>query len=366
MVSKILVLGDSILWGQGLHEPNKLANRLAGLIADKSGGPEPTIVRFAHSGATVWETNHTGPFDALDPTPPPLLPAPVGVTDDAIRSGTMPAPSADIRDNVGEVPRTAPFTLAQLLSAKDALGADSPDLIFVHGGINDVGILNIIFPQKDVHCLQQRTASFSGYMANLLTRIHALFPSAKIIVGGYYPIVSRETNFDKLFSFHRGLIAQVAHSLDVWHGFGFDCFEDAVRDAMTGIAGDLHLGPVATAEEHLVRLSRAFSDTIHQVLQSDIAAFNAQAGGHLAHLAIPVFGPENSIFAPKSFLWEVSLLLEPEDEVVQQRESECRSAHDNLLELFVCRRASLGHPNLQGEQAYIDAAIVAATELGVI
>src|SRR5438477_7556820 len=117
----LLVLGDSILWGQGLAEGHKISERVAARFRTPARDVRRT--RFAHSGACVWDANHTGWLDALDPTPPPLPPAPVGITEDQIRAvARLPDPSPAARDLTGEIPAQAPFTLAQAVAAKDALG----------------------------------------------------------------------------------------------------------------------------------------------------------------------------------------------------------------------------------------------------
>jgi hypothetical protein len=68
----MIVLGDSILWGQGLQEPDKMytqvRNRLAGYLAPWMFLPDPSLVDlhvYAHSGARI--VPRTG-----DPPDPPV------------------------------------------------------------------------------------------------------------------------------------------------------------------------------------------------------------------------------------------------------------------------------------------------------
>jgi hypothetical protein len=364
----LVVLGDSIQWGQGLVERDKISGLVA--TALMSTTRDVQAVRFAHSGAEVWDANHSGWLDLLDPTPPPLPPAPADLTLEQMRAAvSRPAATAAERDATGEVPTSTPFSLAQIVAASDSLSAKA-DVVLVNGGINDVRVPNIIFPQKNVDSLLARTESFRGYMKKVLDTIGTCFPDAKIVVTGYYPIVSEQTDFARLLAFHHALVSQTPLGAQVWPAFGFDGFEDAVADAMTGIASvaglaaarrDL-LGAVGTVEQHLTRLSKVFCDTIHEVLAADIDAFNG-AGAQRAQLAIPAFAPENAIYAPESYLWAVDSLLAPGDEVVAQRRREC--ACTSPVEKFVCDRASTGHPNQAGALAYKAAVLDALSQLGV-
>src|SRR6185503_10310851 len=51
--SRVVVLGDSILWGQGLLEGDKIHSRVANLFEDCLGSRPSEITSLAHSGATI-------------------------------------------------------------------------------------------------------------------------------------------------------------------------------------------------------------------------------------------------------------------------------------------------------------------------
>ena len=53
MTVRVLALGDSIMWGQGLKEKDKFTALVAAEIARKRA-TDVDVVRYAHSGATVW------------------------------------------------------------------------------------------------------------------------------------------------------------------------------------------------------------------------------------------------------------------------------------------------------------------------
>jgi hypothetical protein len=64
-VAQWLVLGDSILWGQGLDESQKGTRLAAGV------SPFPVdICRYAHGGADIRDDDQSGLAAAINPEPP--------------------------------------------------------------------------------------------------------------------------------------------------------------------------------------------------------------------------------------------------------------------------------------------------------
>jgi lysophospholipase L1-like esterase len=155
---RILTLGDSVTWGQGLLEPQKLDFLVQqALTHDHPEGVE--LERCAHSGAVIGANGASG-------TPQP-----------------------------GEVPVDRPTVIEQ----SDAY-ANSPatiDLVLLNGGINDVGVETILNPAALIPSLSRRISSacYDG-MLQLLKNISAKFskPTCGILVIGYYPILSADSD----------------------------------------------------------------------------------------------------------------------------------------------------------------------------
>src|ERR1700743_2929017 len=103
--SRIVTLGDSVSWGQGLLPQHKFANLVAATFGASTSGNN---FMMAHSGAIIGATK-PGTTTSTNPE--------------------IPAPSPMIIDQVSQV--QAPETA---------------DLVLVMGGINDVNITTIFDP----------------------------------------------------------------------------------------------------------------------------------------------------------------------------------------------------------------------------
>src|SRR2546423_4740623 len=108
---RIVVLGDSVPWGQGL-EP---AEKFYSLVQAAIPGAESTLI--AHSGATIG----------------------VGV----------PPTEAQVD---GEVPTAYPTIMQQVEAFNDA--PEAVDLVLVNGGVNDINFFLILHPLTDNADLQ--------------------------------------------------------------------------------------------------------------------------------------------------------------------------------------------------------------------
>ena len=107
----MVVLGDSVMWGQGLLEEHKFHTQLKHHLAALT---QMEVIEhvYAHSGATIW------PKESAD--------------------GNTPL--------WGEVPVAFPSITAQLVRAKRETNTLRTVLVLVNGGINDVELVNIVHP----------------------------------------------------------------------------------------------------------------------------------------------------------------------------------------------------------------------------
>src|SRR5215472_2130187 len=149
-MSTLLVLGDSVVWGQGLAEEHKTAVLLA-----------------RHLGASVNMLAHSG--------------AKIGIRDSY--SVTMPS---------GEVPCFFPTILQQVQSF--AGDADGVRWVLMNGGINDVEIQRVFNAMVPMYELELHTRNYCGRdLLTLLRQVIRRFKRAQILVLGYYPGLSHES-----------------------------------------------------------------------------------------------------------------------------------------------------------------------------
>jgi lysophospholipase L1-like esterase len=102
---RIVTLGDSVTWGQGLPEAQKFDSMVRDALGHRFPGGV-SLQRFAHSGAVIAANPVTGN-------------------------------SAN-----GEVPVSRPTIVEQCDGFSDS--PDTVDLVLVNGGINDVGVTKIL------------------------------------------------------------------------------------------------------------------------------------------------------------------------------------------------------------------------------
>ncbi len=156
MAYRIVVLGDSVTWGQGLLDADKMHRLVAARI------PQAEIASvLAHSGAII------------------------GVCG---RQTRLPAD--------GEVPTAYPSILQQCDGFHD--DPASVDLVIVNGGINDLDVRYILNPMTETADLRDaiERCCFCD-MRELLRHIVAKFskPTARVVVTSYYPVLSEQSRF---------------------------------------------------------------------------------------------------------------------------------------------------------------------------
>jgi hypothetical protein len=149
-MSALLVMGDSVVWGQGLAEPHKTASILA-----------------RHLGAEMKMLAHAG--------------AKIGICD----SYTVSMPS-------GEVPCFFPTILQQLQN----FAGDPAEVkwVLINGGINDVEVQRVFNPMVPQVELELHTRNYCGRdLITLLLQVAGRFTNAVVLVLGYYPALSHQS-----------------------------------------------------------------------------------------------------------------------------------------------------------------------------
>ena len=322
----LLVLGDSIAWGQGLREEHK-AWYLVKSWLESNGGREVRERVEAHSGAVIGSVGDS----AGNPVPPQNgevnrgLPSVNDQIDNALRSYTDPA---------------------------------AVDLVLVDGCINDLDarrLLNAVNTPAVIHEAAQTKCG--PPMEALLSRITKTFPSAHVIVTGYYPLLTERTESDL---FMRALARRF--------------YTGAVR------MNDKEL------RARLIEISRQWYIGSNQMLAIAAGRVDEQLaarGSRQRVLFAEVgFQPDHSFAAPQSRLWGFDastirkllviltlgrVTLKTNDEQRNQRDSSCKETFKppagetkeqkevRRNRIMLCRLAAIGHPNRKGAQMYADA-----------
>lgn len=329
---ELLVLGDSIMWGQGLKEHQKFSFQVAQWLGDKLPGVAVHRHVFAHSGARIERDDVE---DAKQPTHgevPNNFPS-IFAQLDAARSATFSHPK-----HAG----------APAISVHPTTNAASVALVLVDGGINDFGTKTILTldPSKDGEWVRETTRDVCVARMNaLLPEVAAAFPNAKIVITNYFQIVSKRSNMVYVWELLRmwnivggainwgseDLRAKLSEQSLAFHEESTAGFRKAVRDVTSQVvatAKPVPVGSVATSVESIL-----------------------QRPSRVALAEIP-FGPDHAYGAPETLLFYVN---EP-DPAASVRKPKCVDQVPNAsLELPNCLLAATGHPNVNGAKVYASA-----------
>jgi LGFP repeat len=286
-------LGTSIVWGQGLMGPNKFITEVASWLRGELPSTIVHVHTFAHSGAAI--------------VAPRATKEPLGIG--------------------GEVPVAFPLLSEQLNAAARVLGerrstrADA-QLVLVDGGINDVSVFNIVNPKLTPADISKLTAERCiAPMRGFLEDVLKTFPTALVVLVGYYPIFTEHTTDENLsVALRKGYRIHANKSL----------------------------------REQECALSRAWADSSNAGFERVAAELN-NASQEPRVLFVPVaLGPDQGLMAGDGSLLFGPLDTDPAAE--ERREQATRAGSSAPPEALV---ADVGHPNQRGERMYADAIIEA-------
>jgi lysophospholipase L1-like esterase len=332
----MLVLGDSIMWGQGLREEEKFSSRVKCWLQERTNREVKVHVE-AHSGAVIS-------------------------AESAARLGFTAAN--------GEVNLPTPTVNEQLDHAIQFYREDrsSPALILLNGCINDVGVKSLLAASTPLDDLRARARKSCGEgMYGLLQRVRKSFSQSHVLVTSYYPIASLQTDDN---AFLRLLVKKLNNQRP-----------EARR--MTD----------KEMRARLIAISDEWYRTSTASLMEAVAKTNAEAAPESSPPKVTFveiqFGPEHVFAAPDTLLWNfmfastnltgftrLIVLLsfgtaayKTNDHVRQSRIKSCeqtfkkpkgikedkdqKNARQDLF--LICRYASLGHPNQMGALIYTEA-----------
>jgi hypothetical protein len=336
----MLVLGDSIMWGQGLKPEQKFSWRIKCWLQEKTRREVQTHVE-AHSGAHL--------------------------------EGVSTAPR--FRSNDGEVNLPYPTINEQLDNAVGFYGhtRSKVDLVLVDGCINDVDISNLLNAGASPEWLRERITSTCGAgMHKLLQRITESFPKAQVVVTGYYRIVSNNTADN---AFIRLLVKKLNSGRREVERMSYQ----EMRERLMALSELWYKVSTASISESVRRVNAELSE---QGLPERVNFVEIE------------FWPEHSFSASNTLLWNfmfgstnlsgfrkiiVAITLgtaayKPNDDVRDSRVKSCNETfkapkvgknskdvketddekRDRKNRLLICRYASLGHPNQMGALIYAE------------
>jgi hypothetical protein len=352
-----LTVGDSLMWGQGLRPEHRFRELVRTRIARDHG--VVTELAMARSGALLQ--TEKCPKDAT-------------LHDGIIKPDVSLEPWYSPENFAREIPNDAMSIQQQLDTAKEIIekkcepGASKRvRWILLDGGINDIGVDNILRPLRAEHdgylmrCwptwLLNESVHIEELMSITLEKALKNFPEAAIVVNGCFPI----------FSYYSVASVTKMQSVGLLYGI--------LNLILTSPIGLDLLANVSTAWQ--ASSSHHLKRAIRRVLRTQ-----EHAGRIVLFARSNIEGP-HSLFGPSTWLWGYDSIPEtvpqnaaewiqwlcgatPEDEVIKERISQCNAHEPDIQKCIKCRLASIGHPNVLGAIDYANSIIDVMERAGVL
>ena len=314
-----LVVGDSLVSGQGLEEKNKFYYLVKNWLESEvfKNGREVKVNLKAHSGARI----RLEPFE----------------TEELKKAGI-----SEEKPFHGEVNLSFPSVWSQISAArKEYENPQRVDLMLLSGGVTNVGLSQILNPRGSNEELKRDIIKHcNGEMFSLLEYAARIFPEALIALVGYYPFLSKETPSDRIFN----------NVLEVY---------DVPNYLKPVVNNPLNRRLLKSYRNKMVERSLIWATDSTREFQRAVDRLNAQAGRQRAIFVASPLKEENSIGATKAMLYEVGKNDRAQDARAAERKAACRETLGDLekktrLEFRErrCELATIGHPTPEGARAY--------------
>lgn len=324
----VLILGDSIAWGQGLTPEEKWRNLLCEKLQLALGRPVAQYAPAIHSGATIG----IGDFNEI------------GLQNLYKGPGASYVDSGD--DIGGEIPSSTPTVLEQLDRFANFPARPNIDLCVVVASINDVSNLRwlnpLLAPQEisrliEIHCHQHLLA--------LLDRVRTVCiqqnPACLCVVMSYYQVLSEQSL--------PLVIQEGPELLEALFGAKLDAKLKAHIQAIVASHNAALLMP-------FVERSRSFAKASDEAIYHAVKDANRPPFDKAASFifASPAIAPEDALFTTKDpRLWGVvpstdadgKPILAPQDDVAAARIVLCDALFPPAQNAApFCHVASIAHP----------------------
>jgi hypothetical protein len=315
----VVALGTSLTWGDGLRQTETYRYLVADWLAAQTARPVQ-LTTFAHSMAILGD-------------PPQGISVPPN-----------PAPQ------IGDINSYVPNLDDQITCATTKYALSNADLVILDGCINEVDAVLIVAPWEPTTTLKENTETYcrTGMQATL-DKVKASFPSAIVVLVGYYPLITPKSSVFGFGGSHR--LASYAKK------------EYRMQHSDFKVPSDTHFSRKA---EHniMIENSRVFYQTSKQDFIDDIKTENGSRAGRFFFAKLPemqignesTVDPDWAYGAPKTHLWMLPLnifgLVFYKDDKYWFRYHLCEKYIVNLGDPFVCESNAGFHPKPVGAATY--------------
>jgi lysophospholipase L1-like esterase len=318
---EFLVVGDSVIWGQGLREEEKFYTLTKNWLETEifKGARRVNQKVLAHSGASI----NLRDFEAEA-----LERAEISRTEFFHREINVSFPSIHAQIDLARSEYENPAAV---------------DLIMLMGGVTDVRLTQILNPLKSNDELRRDIRRHCGEaMFRLLKQTAEIFPRARVALVGYYPPLSKHSPASRIFS---NLLA----------------LYNVPQPFKAVINNPLKRGLLKHYRQKMIERSLIWANDSTAEFKKAAARVNAESGGERVVFIKSPFTEENSLGAKNTLLYEIRK-GKAQDALAAERKSVCRPTLDQLraatdldFRTRTCELATVGHPNPDGARAYAEA-----------
>ncbi len=322
---EFLVAGDSLMWGQGLEEPDKFYSLTAQWLRTEAfDGPRDVNLKVkAHSGSTLkFHAEEAAKFR---------------------KAGRLETSGYEPEVNVGFPSIWKQIEVAS--SEYKAAGSPGADLVMLCGGITDITTSRVFDPKGNDDVLKADIKRYcQDDMFDVIDLAAKNNPRAKIAVVGYYPVITTHSTGGKLLnawlealSFPRGLKFVANNPI------GRPIFFNRLK-------------------RRAIERSRLWFQESNTNFQLAVDRLNQVHGNTRAVFIRTPLTDENAVEAPKTKLFTMGKGGVVKDPLARERIKVCRRSLTELkattsidYSIRLCEIAAIGHPDAAGARAYAEA-----------
>jgi lysophospholipase L1-like esterase len=322
---ELLVLGDSLMWGQGLLEEQKTYTLVKKWIQNEITATNQTVnlkVK-AHSGATIvlhnpkFNSKETSDFSRLSVSNPEV---------------TVPFPTLNSQS-----------ILAKREYESEGKSADAVKLVFLSCGIVDLTVAGILNPFGKNKTLRKNIVRCCNEeMFKFLETAAVMFPNAIFAVVGYFPILSNKTPNGKMLN-------------DMLESFSFP---RPLKPLGNNVLTRNIFKPLKNKS---LKRSRIWFAESNIEFQKAVNRLNEKLGKQRAIFIKSPISEENALETPNTLLFTMDKSGKTNDAYYEQRSLDCKKEFTQLKRevgykgsVRHCEIASIGHPNPAGAKAYAE------------
>lgn len=402
------IIGDSVMWGQGMKRDNYLFTNLKKKLEDQ----KDNFVRFsnyARSGAKFGDENNIDNIDLngeISSDSPTINAQLKRVIEDyqpyegneKVESKIDPK-RLDLLVMDGGINNVGPVTIAIGFDPRKffAKNEEVKSVLLEYDGTDKVNanfnvknftkqLLEMLTSQdtnfksfrklvNESFCYNEERNDFSRCADNnnnvemLLDKARKKLPNAQVNIMGYFPLLGNNSTVSCNSSL---TVKNPSTGKDVTVNFGGSAFigmasymallnttshesaliaSSAVSSAAKGLVG--------TVRNVSVKRSQFWTNHSNMIMNKaveNVSRNNSNGRGVVRFLPIAHKFEKNTFFTPDPYMWGFSegkcykdgVLFPPEDLVWKERKEICKDLPKNALERFICERFSMFHPNTKG------------------